>query len=127
MADEEEEGLGVRLKLGFEEAVTRTRISLRAHGFSIISEMPGPVGVGEGVGRRHLFMALWQQMTASSNLGGPGLDVGDHLPCNVAVFEEEGWTVVAGLDPTEGMAGWDGANDAEKARDALVQAFDQIA
>lgn len=123
---DEEEGLGVRLSLGFEEAVMRTRISLRAHGFSIISEMPGPVGVGEGVGRRHLFMALWQQMTAFSNLGGPGLDVGDHLPCNVAVFEEEGWTVVAGLDPAQGMEGWDRISDAEQARAALVQALEEI-
>lgn len=104
----------------------RTRISLRAHGFSIISEMPAPAGVGEGIGRRHLFMAVWQQMTASSNLGGQGLDLGDHLPCNVAVFEEEDWTVVAGLDPAQGMEGWPQADDALKARDALVKAMEDL-
>lgn len=124
--EEEEQGLGVRLKISFEEAVMRTRISLRAHGFSILSEMPGPVGIGEGVGRRHLFMAIWQQMTASSNLGGPGLDVGDHLPCNVAVFEEEGWTVVAGLDPAQGLDGWEQAADGERAQQALIKAMEQI-
>lgn len=124
--DEDEQGLGVRLSIGFEEAVMRTRISLRAHGFSIISEMPAAPGIGEGVGRRHLFMALWQQMTGFSNLGGPGLDVGDHLPCNVAVFEEDGGTVVAGLDPAEGMQGWPERSDAEKAREALLKAMEEI-
>lgn len=89
--------------------------------------MPAPVELGEGVGRRHLFMAIWQTMTASSNLGGPGLDVGDHLPCNVAVFEEEGRTVVAGLDPLEGLEGWPQAGEAERARTALIKAMEQIA
>lgn len=125
--EEEEQGLGIALPIGFDDAVMRTRVSLRAHGFSIISEMPAPVELGEGVGRRHLFMALWQKMTASSNLGGPGLDLGDHLPCNVAVFEEEGRTVVAGLDPSEGLEGWPQAADAEQARNALIKAIEQIA
>ena len=95
---EQEFGIGVRTELGFSQAVIRTRISLRAHGFSIISEMPAPAGIGEETGRRHLFMAVWERLITTSNLGGPGLDVGDHLSCNVVVYEQGDSTVVAALD-----------------------------
>lgn len=106
----------------------RARIALRSHGFSILSEMPAPSGVGEEQGRRHLFMAVWEKLIVSSNLGGPGMDIGDHLSCNFVVFEDEGQTVVAALDPTEGMEAWaEGAREAELARNALAKALEQLA
>lgn len=106
----------------------KARIALRSHGFSILSEMPAPAGTGDELGRRHLFMAVWERLIVSSNLGGPGLDTGDHLSCNVVVFEEGSQTVVAALDPTEGMEGWtEGAREAEAARDALSKALAQLA
>ncbi len=102
----------------------RARISLKVHGFSILSEMPAPVGIGDEPGRRHLFMAVWEKLITTSNLGGPGLDVGDHLPCNVVVFQEGDATVVAALDPTEGLEGWtEGIREAESARKALQSAL----
>lgn len=120
-------GLGVRTDLPFDQMVMRTRISIRAHGFSIISEMPAPAGIGDEQGRRHLFMAVWEKLITTANLGGPGLDVGDHLPCNVVVFQEGGHTVVAALDPTEGLEGWaEGIREAEAARDALQRALAQL-
>lgn len=120
-------GLGVRSDLPFEQVVMRARICLRSHGFSILSEMPAPAGRGLESGRRHLFMAVWDQMISTGNLGGPGLDVGDHLPCNVVVFQQGQQTVVAALDPTEGLEGWaEGARAAELARDALQQALVQL-
>jgi len=119
--EEEEEGIGVRTHLAFDEAVMRARLSLRGHGFSILSEMPGPIGIGDNVGRRFLFMALWEQMTSAGNLGGPGLDVGDHLACSVVVFEQDGQTVVAALDPSVGMRGWGSDSEADKARKALEE------
>lgn len=90
--------------LDFDAAVLRTRVALRANGFGIISEMPAPAAVGEH-GRRHLFLGVWETMVAAANLGGPGLDLGDHLHCHVVVFEDEGSVVVAALDPTEGLQG----------------------
>lgn len=51
-------------------------------------------------------MGLWEELISTANLGGPGLDVGDHLPVNVVVFEDEGSTTIAALDPTEGLEGW---------------------
>ncbi len=120
-------GLGVRTSLPFDQVVLRARISLRAHGFSILSEMPAPAGIGDESGRRHLFMAVWEKLITSGNLGGRGLDVGDHLSCNVVVFQEAEDTLVAALDPTEGMEGWvEGAREAEAARDALQRALAQL-
>lgn len=86
--------------------------------------MPAPAGIGDESGRRHLFMAVWEQLVSAGNLGGDHLDVGDHLPCNVVVFQEGDQTVVAALDPTEGLEGWvEGIRAAEAARDALQRAL----
>jgi hypothetical protein len=72
-------------------------------------------------------MAVWEKLIVSSNLGGPGLDMGDHLSCNVVIFEEGGQTVAAALDPTEGMEGWtEGAREAEAAREALGKALSEL-
>ncbi|MGQ0678272.1 MAG: hypothetical protein ACT4OM_01195 [Actinomycetota bacterium] len=125
---EDDFGLGVRTPLDFNVAVMRTRLSLRAHGFSILSEMPAPVGVGDEAGRRHLFMGVWERLIIAGNLGGPGLDVGDHLPCNVVVFEQDHATMIAALDPAEGMDGWGPAAEvAEQAQGALREALRAIA
>ncbi len=119
--------MGVRTTLGFSQAVVRTRIALRAHGFSILSEMPAPAGIGEETGRRHLFLGVWERLITAGNLGGPGLDVGDHLPCNVVVYEQGESTVIAGLDPSEGMEGWGSAEgQALEARRALEAAFAEL-
>lgn len=123
----EETGLGVEAPGSFDEAVMHTRISLRARGFGILSEMPVPPGVGEG-GRRHLFLAVWQSLLAVGNLGGQGLDVGDHLHLSVVVFEEEGRPVVAVLDPTEGIEGWEETSQkAAGARLALTEVLEDVA
>jgi hypothetical protein len=120
-------GLGVRTNLDFDVAVMRARMSLRVHGFSILSEMPAPVGIGEEAGRRHLFMAVWEKLITTGNLGGPGMDVGDHLSCNVVVFQEGDETVVAALDPTEDLEGWvEGMREAEAAREALQRALTHL-
>lgn len=119
--------MGVRTEADFSQVVSRTRISLRAHGFSILSEMSAPSGSGDESGRRYLFMAVWERLISTGNLGGPGLDVGDHLPCNVVVFEDGGSVVVSYLDPTEGMEGWpEGAREARAALEALQAAASDV-
>ena len=99
----DEYGLGVTTALGFDQAVSTTRLLLKAQGFRILSEMPAPAALAEPAGRQHLFMGVWQRIINTTNLGGPGLDVGDHLACNVAVFEDEGRTMVAVLDKGVGL------------------------
>lgn len=119
--------MGARVAAEFSAVVSRTRISLRAHGFSILSEMPAPGGSGSESGRRHLFMAVWERLISTGNLGGPGLDLGDHLPCNVVVFEDGDTVVVSFLDPTEGMEGWpEGAREAQAALKALQKTVSEV-
>ena len=89
--------------------------------------MKPPVQLGEGVGRRHLFMTVWQQATGNPDLDLPGLDIGDHLQCAVAVYEQEGRTVVAALDPAAGMQGWEHEGKAAAASRALEAALGRVA
>ncbi|MEO7803623.1 MAG: hypothetical protein ABIS18_04090 [Actinomycetota bacterium] len=114
-------GIGVVTQLGLDRAIAATRLALRAHGFGIISEMP----TGD---RSHLFMSIFQRVVSTGNLGGEGLDVGDHLQCHVVVYEEGADTVVACLDPTIGFAGLPDLGDvAADARQALEDAFTKVA
>src|SRR5205807_5139845 len=115
----DEYGLGVMTALTFDQAVSTTRLLLKAQGFRILSEMPAPAALAGSPGRQHLFMGVWQRLINATNLGGPGLDVGDHLACNVAVFEDGARTMVAVLDPTEGLEGWAPTDLAEEATAAL--------
>ena len=127
MSEGEEYGIGVETPLAFEQAVSLTRLALRTEGFSILSEMPVPPSLGDGTGRRHLFMGVWERLLSVGNLGGPGLDVGDHLPCNLVVFEEGGTTCVASLDPLEGLEGWEVPAAATEARSALERVLEHVA
>lgn len=117
-------GIGVVTELEFDQAVTRTRIALRSEGFGILSEMRVPSDLG-GEGRRHLFLSLWQRLIGTDHLGTPGTDVGDHFACNVVVYQEGGKTIVAGLDPTEGMEGWE-APLGKEAKRALERALQGV-
>lgn len=121
---EEEYGVGVSTDLSFEQAVMRTRVAMRTHGFSILSEMAAPPVPGGT--RHHLFMGLWTHLISSGNIGGQGLDVGDHLACNVVVFEEDGTTHVAALEPEEGLEGWSDRDLAGRARQALQTMLESI-
>ena len=123
----EDYGLGVVTAFGFDQAVSTTRLLMQAQGFRILSEMPAPLALTGGSARQHLFMGVWQRVVNRTNLGGPGLDVGDHLACNIAVFEEGGETFVAVLDPTEGLEGWEGAGLAEEAKAALEAVLEGLA
>ena len=127
MEEEEASGIGISIVMPFDQAVMRTRIALRTRGFSILSEMPAPPSVGTS-GRAHLFMSVWERLLSASNLGGQGLDVGDHLQCHVAVYEDGPETTVACLDPTEGMSGWgDLSATAEQVKEVLEAMLNDVA
>jgi uncharacterized protein (DUF302 family) len=122
---EEEVGLDVETSMSFDEAVARTRLVMRTRGFSILSEMPGvkPPGTSEV---SHLFMGLWSRVISAGNLGGQGLDVGDHLPCNVVVYTHHGRTHVAVLDPGSGLEGWSEGNLAGEAQAAMYELLEEV-
>jgi len=63
----DEYGLGVTTALGFDQAVSTTRLLLKAQGFRILSEMPAPAALAQQAGRQHLFMIGkgWEEAAAA--------------------------------------------------------------
>jgi uncharacterized protein (DUF302 family) len=94
-------GYAVEVPEGYDEAVIRARLALKAEGFSIITEMHvgGLLGPGAGTERQYLFMGAWAQ--ASPGSLSDGLQVALHVPCNVVVQEVSSGAIVAALDPED--------------------------
>ncbi len=98
-----EYGYQVEVAAGYDEAVLRTRLALRAEGFSILSEMHvgGLLHPEAGDERQYLIMGLWNSQLGSRRISD--LEVAVHLPCNVVVQESGSSALVAALDPTDVM------------------------
>ncbi|HEV2756591.1 MAG TPA: DUF302 domain-containing protein [Actinomycetota bacterium] len=129
-----EYGYTVEVPQGYDEAVVRARMALRAHGFSILSEMHvgGMLGPEAGSERQYLFMGIWNGAMSERRLDQE-LQVAVHLPCNVVVQETGPAAIVAALDPAD-TVGEAGAEDAgasagvvEEARGALALVLQTIA
>jgi uncharacterized protein (DUF302 family) len=131
-----EYGYTVEVPQGYDEAVVRARMALRAHGFSILSEMHvgGMLGPEAGTERQYLFMGVWNSAMSERRLDQE-LQVAVHLPCNVVVQETGEAALVAALDPADtvgepGAATDDAAVPAaqviEEARAALARVLQAI-
>ncbi len=124
-------GYSVEVPEGYDEAVVRARMALRAHGFSILSEMHvgGMLGPQAGTERQYLFMGVWNSAVSQRRLDEE-LQVAVHLPCNVVVQESGARALVAALDPADAVeAPEPGAAAAvvEEARGALAGALRMVA
>lgn len=97
-----EYGYSVEVPEGYDEAVLRARLALRAQGFSILSEMHvgGMLGPQAGEQRQYLFMGVWNSAVSQRRLDQE-LQVAVHLPCNVVVQESGPGALVAALDPAD--------------------------
>ena len=122
-------GYSVLVREGYDEAVIRTRVALRAEGFSILTEMHvgGMLGPEAG-GRQYLIMGSWNAADVSTIEGSPDLRVATHLPCNVVVHESDSGTQVSALDPTDDIETADtrSMSIATEARAALERALTRI-
>lgn len=124
-----EYGYTVGVPEGYDEAVIRTRLALRAEGFSVLSEMHvgGKLPGDEfGADRQYLIMGIYNAAVGSKRIGSD-LQVAVHLPCNFVVQEVADGALVAALDPTETS---DPAQTTpellEAARDALARTLATI-
>jgi hypothetical protein len=129
MDSSDDYGYGVEVTEGYDEAVIRARLALRAEGFSIITEAHVGELLGPSVrhGRQYLIMSAWSPAGAHRDVGatqprgpaepGPRVQVAVHVPCNFVVQETGSSAFVAALDPAEESAGREGA-EAAVARDA---------
>jgi uncharacterized protein (DUF302 family) len=94
-------GYTVEIPEGYDEAVMRTRLAMRAEGFSVISEMHvgGLLGQQSGAERQYLIMGAWNAQTVQELEAD--IRAAIHLPCNVVVQEMKDGAMVAALDPGE--------------------------
>ncbi|MDQ3956869.1 MAG: DUF302 domain-containing protein [Actinomycetota bacterium] len=125
-----EYGYTVEVPQGYDEAVVRARMALRANGFSILSEMHvgGMLGPEAGEERQYLFMGVWNGILSQRRLD-PELQVAVHLPCNVVVQESGTGALVAALDPADTVVEPVGSPEGvvEEARDALGRVLQMVA
>lgn len=122
-------GYAVEVAEGYDEAVLRTRLALRAEGFSVITEMHvgGVLGPEAGAERQYLIMGAWTPSSPAPPAAESGLEVAVHLPCNFVVQETGSSAMVAALDPAEDLAPEDGLRDeVGAARDALGRVLTRV-
>ena len=116
-------GYAVEVPEGYDEAVIRTRLALRAEGFSIFSEMHvgGLISPEAGSERQYLIMGYWNQAVSEERIGSD-LRTAVHLPCNLVVQERGAGAIVAALDPADTVEeGGTPAGMTDAARTALAR------
>jgi uncharacterized protein (DUF302 family) len=124
-----EYGYTVEVPEGYDEAVIRTRLALRSHGFSVLSEMHvgGLLGPEAGTERQYLIMGVFAGALEQRRLGSD-IQMAVHLPCNFVIQESGSSAVVAALDPddmtdpTTGVTG----DITEEARAALSRVLQTV-
>lgn len=122
-------GYTVEIPEGYDEAVMRTRLAMRAEGFSVVTEMHvgGMLGIQNGTERQYLIMGAWN--AAATQEIDDGIRAAIHLPCNVVVQEMTEGAMVAALDPRETVEPGSDVPDTavERARDALGRMLQKVA
>jgi uncharacterized protein (DUF302 family) len=125
-------GFGVKLTLPYEEAVQRTIELLKEEGFGVLTSIDVKQTLKEKLGadfRRYVILGACNPPLAHRAFQAE-LNIGLLLPCNVAVYEDEGGSVVTFMDPAAAM-GFVG-NDAlkpiaEEARTRLLRVQQRLA
>ncbi len=93
--------IGTTLQCPFDEAVKVTRAALAEHGFGVITEIDLQQTFREKLGeqsRPYLILGACNPRAAfAATQAEP--EVGLLLPCNVAIYEQDGGVRVAAVDP----------------------------
>ena len=120
-----EYGYTVQVAEGYDEAVMRTRLAVRAEGFSILTEMHvgGMLGPEAGTARQYLIMGAWNP-SITKEYSDAQLRVAMQLPCNFVVQETGSAAMVAALDPADTLEAEDA--DSVKAVDGARDALERV-
>jgi uncharacterized protein (DUF302 family) len=125
-------GFGAKVTLAYDEAVRRTTELLKEEGFGVLTRIDVKETLKEKLGvefRRYVILGACNPPLAHRAFQTE-LNIGLLLPCNVAVYEDEGGSVVAFMDPAAAL-GFVG-NDAlvpiaEEARTRLLRVQRKLA
>ncbi len=96
-----EYAFAVRLEAPYEETITRTVAALKDEGFGVLTEIDVKATLQQKLGaefRKYVILGACSPPLAHRALQAD-LDVGLLLPCNVVVYEQDGGSVVAIIDP----------------------------
>jgi len=101
-------GITHTVRLGYEEALTRTREALAGEGFGVLTEIDVTATLRKKLGREfrpYTILGACNPALAHRALEAE-LEIGLLLPCNVVVYasEDPAVTVVAALDPVEALS-----------------------
>jgi uncharacterized protein (DUF302 family) len=125
-------GFGARIPLDHDEAVRRTTELLKEEGFGVLTRIDVRETLREKLGvefRRYVILGACNPPLAYRAFQAE-LDIGLLLPCNVAVYEDEGGSVVAFMDPAAAL-GFTGnaalAPIADEARSRLLRVQQKLA
>lgn len=107
-SEKKEYGFSRTIDAGFEEAIERTRETLKQEGFGVLSEIRIDEKLKEKLGvdfRRYVILGACNPALAYATLK-EDLNIGLLLPCNVIVYEadDKARSVVAAIDPIEMMS-----------------------
>lgn len=101
MSDLKNHGLRAKLDMSYEAAVERTTAALKEEGFGILTEIDVKATLKEKLDadfRKYVILGACNPSLAHRALS-TDLEIGLFLPCNVIVYEEDGGSVVAIVDP----------------------------
>lgn len=124
-------GLSRRVSLPFAEAVEKTKVSLLAEGFGVLTEIDMKAKFREKLDRdfsNYVILGACNPGYAFEALGFD-LNLGLLLPCNVVVYEDAEGTIVTVIDPVQMMAVADNAEIvkiAEEVKACLRSALDNV-
>lgn len=119
------------IELPFSKAVEKIKESLVAEGFGVLTEIDMKAKFKEKLGEEfenYLILGACNPGYAFKALN-MDMDLGLLLPCNVVVYEKEGKSVVAAIDPVKMMSVADNADLNEIAGEVetkLRNALDRI-
>jgi uncharacterized protein (DUF302 family) len=94
-------GIQTKLKVPYEEAIQKVTAALKIEGFGVLTEIDVKTTMKQKINadfRRYVILGACNPHLAHRALSA-NLEVGLLLPCNVTVYEEDDYVVVAAIDP----------------------------
>ncbi|MBI5178063.1 MAG: DUF302 domain-containing protein [Nitrospinae bacterium] len=117
-------GLSRKLDMAFDDAEKKVREKLKEQGFGILTEINVQKTLKEKLNvdfKRYLILGACNPPFAHKALSVE-TEIGLMMPCNVIVYEADGKTVVAAIDPLSAM----GVVGNEKLKEIAAQVREKL-